>query len=139
MDSGHAGGPEDCNMQDVRPVRVLVVDDNMLHQRMMYKMITASSVQADVLTDGAQALAAMSTCQYDGIFMDIHMPVMDGVEATRLIRQMGVTIPIVALSTNDVDPSFCMQAGFDAILFKPIEPLQVAQVLQAFAARRANL
>jgi len=104
---------------------VLLVEDNATNRLVAQKMLR--SVGLDVVTaeDGAEALQLFPSREFDLVLMDWHMPVMDGLEATRLIRAMtghGATVPIIALTANVMDDQReqCLNAGMNDVLNKPI-------------------
>ncbi|MBI1340654.1 response regulator [bacterium] len=107
--------------------RVLVADDNAVNALLAKSALAAAGFRVDTAGTGAEALEAASDGGYDLIVMDIRMPVMDGLEATRRIRALGGaagTTPIIAL-TADIDPELearAREAGVDAMASKPIDP-----------------
>ncbi len=108
------------------PLNVLVVDDNVINQKVAVKMLQRLKLQPDVVDDGLQAVHAVKSKQYDLVLMDVQMPVMDGLEATRAIRafEEGKTHTIiVAVTANAIqgDKERCLQSGMDDYLPKPIK------------------
>jgi signal transduction histidine kinase/CheY-like chemotaxis protein len=105
-------------------LRVLVADDNSVNQRLAVKMLEKMGIVADVASDGAEVLDAVAAKQYDVILMDVQMPEMDGLEATRrIIEKYGDQRPrIVALTANAMqgDREQCLAAGMDDYLAKPV-------------------
>jgi len=89
---------------------------------------------------GAEVLEALESVQYDLIFMDVHMPGIDGLEATARIREReresGSHVPIVAMTADAMtgDRERCLRAGMDGYLAKPVRPQELAEALQRFAA-----
>jgi two-component system sensor histidine kinase/response regulator len=112
--------------QTSQSLRVLVVDDNIINQKVAMKMLQRLHVQPDVVVDGLQALEAVKANRYDLVLMDVQMPVMDGLEATRAIREFEQgdrhTI-IVAVTANAIqgDKERCLRSGMDDYLPKPIK------------------
>ena len=110
------------------PLRVLVVDDNAVNQRVATMMLKILGYDADVAADGLEALAALDRQPYDLILMDVQMPNLDGIEATRIIRDRPPSpaspAPLIlgvsahALST---DRELCLNAGMDDYLTKPFQ------------------
>ena len=88
--------------------------------------------QVDVATDGRAAIAATQDACYDAILMDLQMPGVDGFQATREIRKLGVTIPIIALtaSVGQETRSACQEAGMNGFVSKPFRPEEVASALR---------
>lgn len=108
-------------------VKILLVEDNPLNQKLAIKMMNKAGYSCDVAQNGIEALAAMETNSYDMVFMDCQMPVMDGFEATAKIRKVEKThgskhTPIIALTANAMlsDVKDCTNAGMDDYLAKPI-------------------
>lgn len=116
------------------PLKVLVVDDNIINQKVAVKMLQRLKLQPDVVDDGLQALEAVKAHHYDLVLMDVQMPVMDGLEATRAIRAFEEgkkhTI-IVAVTANAIqgDKERCLQSGMDDYLAKPIKQQDIEQVI----------
>jgi len=107
--------------------RVLVVEDNPVNLGVSRKMLQRMGLTCETVTDGKSAVTAASGKPYDLILMDCQMPVMDGYEATRLIRQRERTkgtppVPIIAMTANAMagDREKCIEAGMDDYLSKPV-------------------
>ncbi|QNF31656.1 PAS domain S-box protein [Adhaeribacter swui] len=117
--------------------KVLLAEDNAINQFMAESILHGWGVTVDIANNGKEAMALHEQANYDLILMDIQMPVMDGVEATRLIRQMvdpvKAQIPIIALTANALkgDSEIYLQAGMDDYMSKPYEEeklfLKIAQ------------
>lgn len=108
-------------------LHVLVVDDNATNRFLAGKLLELFGCTADMVEDGRAAVEAARTGAYDLILMDIKMPVMDGVEATRAIRALPgpvAGLPILALTANadDRDAEAYVAAGMDGVVQKPIQP-----------------
>lgn len=105
---------------------ILLVEDNEINQEVARQLLEANGLAVDVAWHGGEALARVKTRQYDAILMDMQMPVMDGLEATRLIRQLPDyrAVPIIAMTANafEEDRQQCMAAGMDDFLSKPFDP-----------------
>lgn len=117
-------------------LRILVADDAAANRELVVAILGGLGVAVETVEDGAQAVEAARTGAFDLILMDVHMPVLDGLDATRAIRALGGAtsqIPIIALTAN-VQPDqvvWCREAGMDDHVGKPI---QVADLLRAIAA-----
>jgi CheY-like chemotaxis protein len=115
--------------------RVLLVEDNEVNRTIAATMLTRAGLHVDTAVDGAQAVAFFvgGDRRCDAVLMDIHMPVMDGWEATRQIRQLpgGARVPIIALTANAVsgDREECLAAGMDDHLAKPFDLVGLTHTL----------
>lgn len=120
-----------------RPLKVLVAEDDAVNRMVVSKMLGAFDVELRVVTDGTEAVAAASEGHYDVLLMDVRMPDMDGLAATRAIRTQGgrlAALPIVALTANAFpeDVRICREAGMSDFLAKPLrKPALVAALLRA--------
>jgi len=117
--------------------RVLVVDDNPVNRRVALRTLETLGCEVDLANDGAQALERVKARTYDIVFMDCHMPVMDGFEATTAIRDAEsehVHLPIVAMTASSMpaDRECCMKAGMDDFVAKPISRAEVVSVLRHY-------
>ncbi len=115
---------------------ILVAEDNPVNARLAEALLTSQGCRVTLVGNGADALGALAANRYDLVFMDMRMPVMDGLEATRQYRAAGGKVPIVALTANafDEDRDACLAAGMDGFLPKPIALAD----LQALLTRVAN-
>nr|WP_319387133.1 ATP-binding protein [uncultured Roseibium sp.] len=126
-----------------RPLKVLIVEDIVTNQLVMSGYLSTLGHEADIAADGRHALAAVQETGYDLVFMDMQMPDMDGLEATREIRKLPGTaskVPIVAMTANAMaqDEESCIQAGMDGFLSKPVRIDQIRATLAQFAATTAD-
>jgi two-component system sensor histidine kinase/response regulator len=113
--------------------RVLLVEDNALNQEVATALLEDVGLVVDVAENGAVALDKLVVGAYDLVLMDMQMPVMDGVNATRAIRRQPQhdTLPIVAMTANALsgDREICLQAGMNDHLAKPIDPARLLDTL----------
>ncbi len=120
-------------------LRILLVEDNIMNQRVALQTLSVLGYTADVADNGQHALECLQETTYHLIFMDLQMPEMDGLEATRQIRkQFADASPyIVALTANALDSDFeqCMAAGMDSFLAKPINIKELKATFEAFEAQ----
>ncbi len=123
-----------------RSLRVLVVEDNPVNQKVMRKLLEREGHRTTVVSDGVQAVEAARSEPFDLIFMDLQMPGMDGFEATALIRQQAVPsanhVPIVALTAHAMDThrEQCLRAGMDGFLAKPVNFTELQGVIASVCA-----
>lgn len=119
---------------DAPPMRILVVEDNRVNARLATRMLERMGCSVNVAGNGKEAFEMASGFTYDLVFMDCQMPVMDGLDATRLIRQLDSRrgkVPIVALTAHAMADQrlSCLNAGMDAHLTKPVTPQALRRAL----------
>ncbi|MBN1819056.1 MAG: response regulator, partial [Sedimentisphaerales bacterium] len=112
--------------------RVLVAEDNPANQMLIKALLNRLGLTITVAQDGAQVMELVRQHEYDIIFMDMQMPVMNGYEATRRLRQFGFAKPIVAVTANAMkgDDKKCLRAGCDHYLSKPMERDRLMEILR---------
>ncbi|WP_295443602.1 ATP-binding protein [uncultured Thiodictyon sp.] len=134
--------PESMLRRDYPGTCVLLAEDNPINQEVALELLRGAGVRADLAADGAQALALAGERAYDLILMDMQMPVLDGLEATRLIRQLpGYTAtPILALTANAFgeDRARCLAVGMNDHVGKPVEPEVLFAALLKWLPRRPS-
>ena len=130
----HAGGD---------PVRLLLVEDNDVNQLVAQKMLEKLGYSVTIAVDGVDALTALSRSRYDLVLMDLQMPRMSGLEATRVIRSGGGDVldpgvPIVAMTASAMkgDREQCIAAGMDDHVAKPVDMARLAAVVEAQLTKR---
>jgi signal transduction histidine kinase/FixJ family two-component response regulator/HPt (histidine-containing phosphotransfer) domain-containing protein len=121
-----------------RPLRILVAEDNALNQQVALGLLTRQGHVVEIVADGREAVEAVRAQSYDVVLMDVHMPELDGLAATREIRRLGGErgrVPIIALSASvlPTETEQCLAAGMDAHLAKPIAPAALAEALARHA------
>lgn len=116
--------------------RVLLAEDNPINALLARTLLEREGAVVDRAASGEETLAALEAAAYDLVLMDVRMPGMSGLDATRILRERGVTIPIVALTANafEDDRRACLAAGMDDFLVKPL----TAAGLRAALARWAR-
>jgi signal transduction histidine kinase/ActR/RegA family two-component response regulator len=120
-----------------RPLRVLIAEDDATNRMVVLKMLQEFAAQTRIATDGVQAVQAAHEADFDLILMDVRMPEMDGLAATRAIRASGgrlKALPIIALTANAFaeDVKLCREAGMSDFLAKPLrKAAMVAAILRA--------
>jgi two-component system, sensor histidine kinase and response regulator len=127
------------------PLRVLLAEDNVVNQRVAVRLLEKEGHMVVVAGDGAKALEALETAQFDLILMDVQMPVMDGVEATAAIRERersnGAHIPIVAMTAHAMsgDRQRFLSLGMDGYVSKPIRSRDLYDAIEnVFTSSRVS-
>ncbi|MEU9128679.1 response regulator [Kitasatospora sp. NPDC048540] len=120
---------------DGPPLKVLLVEDNQVNQKLGLLLLEKLGYRADTAADGLEAIAAVDRQPYDVILMDVQMPNLDGLEATRRIVAAHTGTPrprIIAMTANAMegDRRLCMEAGMDDYITKPIRVAQLASALR---------
>ncbi len=113
--------------------RVLVVEDDPVNQMVASQLLTRVGILVDIAGNGQEALNALQNKTYDAVLMDVMMPEMDGLTATRVIRQtLRLDLPIIALTANAIkgDREKCLEAGMNEYLTKPVEIQCLYQALE---------
>ncbi len=112
---------------------ILIVDDNMLNQQIAQELLQESGITTELANDGLEAVDMVNTGNFDGVLMDVQMPILDGLEATRLIRisTNSKALPIIAMTANatEQERKRCLSAGMDDFIAKPIQPDQINNIL----------
>ena len=132
----------DRPMAEVLPARVLLVEDSTVNQRVALRMLERLGYRADVANDGLAAVEAVQRINYDVVLMDVQMPVLDGLEATRQIRQSvlaGRQPWIIAMTAEALsgDEARCRAAGMDEYVAKPVHMTSLAAAIRhGLLARR---
>jgi len=119
---------------ELHPLRVLVVEDNQVNQLLATVLLGKAGHRVDVAANGLEALEAVGSRPYDVVLMDIQMPEMDGIEATRRIRAMSQAVsgvPIIAMTANAMkgDRERLLAAGMNDYVSKPIDKAQLFQAI----------
>jgi CheY-like chemotaxis protein/HPt (histidine-containing phosphotransfer) domain-containing protein len=115
-------------------LRVLLAEDNVVNQKLAVRLLEKLGAQVQITANGADALRALSSAEFDVVLMDCQMPEMDGYEATRRLRESAGrlrTIPVIALTAHALatDRAKCLAAGMNDYLTKPIDPIRLQQAL----------
>jgi signal transduction histidine kinase/ActR/RegA family two-component response regulator len=125
------GGGEDG------PVRILVVEDNHVNQKLVFKILEKHGYDVVVADSGERALEALEQEEFHLVLMDVQMPMLDGLETTRLIRQNERLrgLPIVAMTARAMegDKESCLEAGMNGFVSKPIHAAHLLSVVEEFS------
>ncbi|MBI1424208.1 MAG: response regulator [Gammaproteobacteria bacterium] len=117
--------------------RVLLVEDNKDNQRLVSILLKRMGLEFQVANNGEEAIAVACRQDFDAVLMDVQMPVMDGLTATRLLRQQGYVGPVIALTANAMqqEKRECIEAGCDDVCTKPIDHDSFGMVLSRYLDR----
>jgi PAS domain S-box-containing protein len=133
MDSGIASE----SFQGLKPMRILVAEDNPSNQRVLVEMLKRLGYRADAVADGREVVQALERQDYDLVLMDIKMPEMDGITATQVIRKLrpenGPKIIAITAFALEGDREKCIEAGMDDYIAKPVQMRELAEVLKRCA------
>ncbi len=122
---------------ELLPIKILIAEDNVFNQKIAMLMLKKFGYQADLVADGHEAVTALSTQEYDLVFMDIQMPIMDGITATKIIRENSGSHSkpwIVALTANVLpeDRQACLDAGMNDYICKPFSSKDIKRSLSDY-------
>ncbi|WP_321476583.1 PAS domain-containing protein [uncultured Paludibaculum sp.] len=122
-----------------QPFRILVAEDNTVNQRLVVRMLEQAGYRPTLASTGRQAIEAVLASPFDAVLMDVQMPDLDGLEATKRIREeelvSGTHLPIIAMTAHAMPgyEDFCLQAGMDAYLSKPIRMVELIRKIESLA------
>ncbi len=121
-----------------KTIRILLAEDNAINALLTRTLLEAEGHTVETVEDGLQAVEAMKTSSFDLIFMDMRMPNMDGLEATRKIRTLGnvpTELPIIALTANafDDDRNACFDSGMNDFMTKPVSAEELSEMVDRWA------
>ena len=124
----------DPELSHKMPLRILVAEDHPVNQLVTRLLLEQMGYEPVIVSDGREAVDALERETYDVVLMDVHMPVLDGLEATREIRRRGIdrSPKIIALTASTLkgDREDCLAAGMDDFLGKPIDESELELVLK---------
>ncbi|MNM91997.1 Signal transduction histidine-protein kinase BarA [compost metagenome] len=126
--------------QELAGVRLLVAEDNEINQQIAIELLEASGAHVEVAGNGHEALARLASAQYDAVLMDVQMPQMDGIEATRRIRAEPryAHIPVIAMTAHAMveDRERCTEAGMVDHVTKPVDPQALIATVRRWVVPR---
>jgi CheY-like chemotaxis protein len=131
----------DAGMAERHPLRILLAEDNVVNQKLALRLLQQMGYRADVAGNGIEAIECIERQPYDVVLMDVQMPEMDGLEASRRITArwpVGERPRIIAMTANAMqgDREECLASGMDDYVTKPIRVDTLVQALLAAGARR---
>ena len=113
------------------------MEDNIVNQKLALKIVEKFGFRADVAANGKESLRALERFKYDVVLMDVQMPILDGFEATRIIRDpdsnvLDHNIPIIAMTAHAMkgDRQRCLDAGMDDYISKPVQPQEMLKAIE---------
>ncbi len=124
------------SLKDLKSLRILLAEDNLVNQKIAVKILEKQGWRVHTALNGQEVLDCLNKESFDLVLMDAHMPILDGLETTRLIREdekkTGKYIPIVALTARalEEDRQKCSAAGMDDYVSKPIDRLKLFEVIE---------
>lgn len=129
---------------DLCGLRILLVEDNLINQKVAQKMLKKLGYDADLAVNGKEAIQALESRPYQIVFMDIQMPEMDGLEATHIIRnrwQLAEQPYIVALTAFGLEYSkeMCLLAGMDDYLSKPVRVEELREAIDCCVSHKTRV
>ncbi|MCP4607089.1 MAG: response regulator [Planctomycetes bacterium] len=129
-----AGARESLDISTQFSGKILVVEDDSASQKTILAILTKLGLETDIANNGKQAVQKATKKLYDLILMDMHMPNMNGYEATKSLRKQGLTIPIIALtaSVTKSDLEKCLTSGCDQFLCKPVNRKKLLETLAKY-------
>jgi CheY-like chemotaxis protein len=122
----------DPDMAKKNPLRILLAEDLLVNQKLALRLLDQMGYRADVASNGLEAIESIERQPYDVILMDVQMPEMDGLEATRQIRKREGRRPyIIAMTANAMqgDREMCLEAGMDSYISKPVRVPELVSAL----------
>jgi CheY-like chemotaxis protein len=144
--SGNASQALDTNLASRYPLRLLLVDDNNINQKVALRLLDQMGYRADLASNGLEAVQAVDSQRYDLVLMDVQMPEMDGLSATRCIREAEKSaarkpVVISAMTANAMkgDRERCLEAGMNDYLAKPVRPRQLEEILVTWGSKIHSL
>lgn len=122
------------NQSEQKPFRILVAEDNPSNQKVLLTMLKRMGYRPDAVADGSEVIKAIERQSYDLILMDVRMPTMDGITATRVIRELlpvnGPKIVAITAYAMDGDREICLEAGMDDYISKPVNMVELEAILR---------
>lgn len=126
-----------------RNIKILIAEDNIVNQKLALKLVEKYGFKADAVANGEEAIRSLSMIPYNLVLMDVQMPEMDGIEATKIIRNpesavCNHDIPVIAMTAHAMtgDRKICIDAGMDDYISKPINPDMLLEKLNNYLGQK---
>jgi CheY-like chemotaxis protein len=119
------------------PLKILIAEDNLINQKLTERVLSKLGYEPKIVSNGQEVIDEVDRNKYDLILMDVQMPEMDGLEATRIIRSTGKHQPVIIAITANVmqgDREECLEAGMDDYLSKPIKLDLLVSTLEKYSS-----
>jgi len=123
-----------------------VVEDNITNQIVARGLLNRFGIKTETVSNGEEAITALTQFPFDLVFMDCQMPVMDGYKATRLIRDpissvKEHNIPVIAMTANAMqgDREYCLESGMNDYIAKPVDPIKLRKILEQWLPDHCHL
>ena len=132
---------EEIALSLTRPKRILVCDDNEVNRNLITIMLDNPKIEISTAQNGKVVIELLSKKAFDLILMDLHMPIMDGLEATNIIRkELKIKIPIIGISANslELEKKKCLKVGMDDYLTKPFKKIDLFKKINYFLSRKCQ-
>jgi len=119
---------------------ILVVDDSPVCRKLLTKILTNAHFTCQCASNGEEAVAMMQSCNFSAVFMDLRMPIKDGIQATKEARAFGIRVPIIALSAESAQETKdqALAAGVDSFITKPMKADEILRELSVFLPLHPN-
>jgi len=137
--------PYDDQLKEKRNnYKVLIAEDNVVNQKIVFRILTELGFQTEAVCNGKEAIEKIKNGNFDAVLMDVQMPVMDGLDATRIIRELqnsNRNIPIIALTAHALrgDKEKCLEAGMNDYITKPVNANALSKVLDSWVNLQVGL
>lgn len=140
--AGRSDRPDSYSTPEIGKIKILLTEDNPINQEVASIMLETIGCDVEIAENGEEAIAALEEGKFDLVFMDCQMPVMDGFEATRAIRQQSRLrhLPVIALTANAMegDRELCLASGMDDYLSKPVNQNELLRTVNRWVPMPAH-
>ncbi|MFN9432615.1 MAG: ATP-binding protein [Acidobacteriota bacterium] len=141
-DAEETGGEAHESRENLQRLRILLVEDNIVNQKVVMAILSKLGLQVEIAVNGLESLAALRRKRFDLVLMDLQIPLMDGIEAPRKIREelRLVNLPIIAITAHAMkgDRERCLKAGMNDYLAKPMDSSTLVQTILDCLDRAAS-